>query len=94
MTEKLDNGDTNARKSYIRSIVDSIEVDDRAIRIIGNKDVLQDALPANRIQTEMFVALYAIGAPDTIRTCDLCLRSKITYPSEKCDRARQATLSS
>ena len=41
MTEKLDNGDTNARKVYIRSIVDAIEVDDKAIRIIGNKDVLQ-----------------------------------------------------
>src|SRR3979411_2488745 len=33
------------------------------------------------------------GPPDTIRTCDLCLRSKITCPSEKCDRARYATLS-
>ena len=41
MTDKLDNGDTNARKSYIRSIVDAIEVDDKAIRIIGSKDVLQ-----------------------------------------------------
>jgi hypothetical protein len=41
MTENLDNGDTNARKGYIRSIVDAIEVDDKAIRIIGNKDVLQ-----------------------------------------------------
>src|SRR5665811_1300590 len=30
MTEKLDNGDTNARKGYIRSIVDAIEVDDKA----------------------------------------------------------------
>ena len=34
-------GDTNARKGYIRSIVDAVEVDDKAIRIIGNKDVLQ-----------------------------------------------------
>jgi site-specific DNA recombinase len=41
MTQKLDDGDTNARKGYIRSIVDAIEVDDKAIRIIGNKDVLQ-----------------------------------------------------
>jgi site-specific DNA recombinase len=41
MTEKLDNGDTNARKGYIRSIVDAVEVDDKAIRIIGNKDVLR-----------------------------------------------------
>jgi chromosome segregation ATPase len=41
MTEKLDTGDTNARKTYIRSIVETIEVDDTAIRIIGSKDVLQ-----------------------------------------------------
>ena len=44
MTEKLDTGDTNARKSYIRSIVDAIEVDDKAIRIIGSKDVLQGVI--------------------------------------------------
>lgn len=41
MAEKLDTGDTNARKGYLRSIVDAIEVDDKAIRIIGSKDVLQ-----------------------------------------------------
>ncbi len=41
MNEKLDNGDTNARRNYIRSIIDTIEVDDDAIRIIGSKDVLQ-----------------------------------------------------
>jgi site-specific DNA recombinase len=41
MTEKLDNGDPNARRAYIRSVVDAIEVDDKAIRIIGSKDVLQ-----------------------------------------------------
>jgi hypothetical protein len=51
MTEKLDNGDTSARKGYIRSIVDAIHVD-KVIRIIGNKDVLQaviaDKQNANR----------------------------------------------
>jgi site-specific DNA recombinase len=41
MTDKLDNGDTNARKGYIRSIIDAVEVDDKAVRIIGSKDVLQ-----------------------------------------------------
>ena len=41
MIEKLDNGDTNARRNYIRSIIDTIEVDDDSIRIIGSKDVLQ-----------------------------------------------------
>jgi site-specific DNA recombinase len=41
MNEKLDTADTNARRTYIRSIIDTIEVDDNAIRIIGSKDVLQ-----------------------------------------------------
>ena len=41
MNEKLDTGDTNARKGYIRSIVNVIEVDDKVIKIIGSKDVLQ-----------------------------------------------------
>ncbi len=41
MTDKLDNGDTNARRGYIRSIIDAVEVDDKSIRTIGSKDVLQ-----------------------------------------------------
>lgn len=41
MSEKLDNGDTNARKGYIRSIIDAVEVDDQAVRIIGSRDILQ-----------------------------------------------------
>jgi hypothetical protein len=49
--------------------VDAIEVDDKAIGIIGSRDVLQ-SLPANRTRTEMFVVLYANGAPEEIRTPD------------------------
>jgi hypothetical protein len=49
MTEKLDNGDTNARRSYIRSIIDAIEVDDNAIRIVGSKDVLQAVIAGKQI---------------------------------------------
>lgn len=41
MNEKLDSGDTNARKSYIRSIVDAVESDDRATGIIGSRDARQ-----------------------------------------------------
>ena len=44
ITDKLDNGDTNARKGCIRSIIDAVEVDDKAVRIIGSKDVLQDVI--------------------------------------------------
>lgn len=50
MNEKLDAGDTNTRKAYIRSIVDAVEVDDRAIRIVGSKDILQAAVAGK--QTE------------------------------------------
>ena len=39
--QKLDSGDTNARKSYIRSIVDATEADDRATGIIGSRDARQ-----------------------------------------------------
>ena len=34
-------GETSAGKGCIRSIVDAVEVDDKAVRIIGSKDVLQ-----------------------------------------------------
>jgi len=44
MNEKLENADINTRKGYIRSIIDAIEVDDRAIRIIGSRDILQAAI--------------------------------------------------
>ena len=50
MNVKLDAGDTNTRKGYIRSIIDAVEVDDQAIRIIGSKDILQAAIAGK--QTE------------------------------------------
>jgi site-specific DNA recombinase len=37
----LQAGDTNTRKTYIRLIIDAVEVDDRVIRILGGKDILQ-----------------------------------------------------
>jgi len=37
MNEKLDTGDTSARKAYICAIVDAIEADGKAMRIIGSK---------------------------------------------------------
>lgn len=44
MNTKLVKGDTNTRKSYIRLIIDAVEVDDHAIRIVGSKDILQAAI--------------------------------------------------
>jgi hypothetical protein len=61
MNERLENADTSARKGYIRSVIDAVEVDDGAIRIVGSKDIPQAPLRANRSR-EMLVVLYAYGA--------------------------------
>jgi site-specific DNA recombinase len=71
MTEKLDNGDTHAHKSYIRSIVDVIEVDDRAIRIVGSKDVLQAAIAGKQTangHVRGFVRKWRAGRSKTANT--------------------------
>jgi hypothetical protein len=44
-------------------VVSGIEADEKSIRIIGNKDILQASLPGNRPQMKMCVVLYANGAP-------------------------------
>jgi site-specific DNA recombinase len=77
MTEKLDTGDTNARRSYIRSIIDAIEVDDKPSGLLAARTCCRLSLPANRPRTGMFVVLYAIGAPGEIRTPDPQIRSLV-----------------
>ena len=47
MREKLTNGEVPFRKAYVGSLVDRIEVDDCQIRIVGRKDVLEQAVLAN-----------------------------------------------
>ena len=47
MREKLTTGDVPFRKAYLGSIVVRVEVDDREIRIIGRKDVLEQAALTN-----------------------------------------------
>ena len=44
MRDKLDTGDINARKAYLRAVVSRIEVDDENIRIIGEKSNLEKAV--------------------------------------------------
>jgi hypothetical protein len=54
----------------IRSIIDAIEVDDKAIRIIGSRDILQAAIAGKQIENGNVGGLYANGAPFriTLRT--------------------------
>ena len=47
MREKLATGEVPFRKAYLGSIVDRIDVDDREIRIVSRKDVLEQAVVAN-----------------------------------------------
>jgi hypothetical protein len=37
MSDRLNTGDINTRKGCIRSIIDAVQVNDRAIRIIASK---------------------------------------------------------
>jgi site-specific DNA recombinase len=47
MREKLTTGEVPFRKAYLGAIVDRIEIDDHQIRIVGRKDVLEQAVLAN-----------------------------------------------
>ena len=44
MRNKLTNGDIRARKEWLGSVLDRIEVDDHAVKIVGNKQVLAAAV--------------------------------------------------
>ena len=44
MRQRLQEGDTPARKAWLGALIDRIEVDPHAIRIVGRKDVLEQAI--------------------------------------------------
>lgn len=44
MRQKLDVGDVQARRSYLRTVISKIEIDDDRIRIIGEKSALADVI--------------------------------------------------
>ncbi|MGY4282387.1 hypothetical protein ACVWXO_001607 [Bradyrhizobium sp. LM2.7] len=74
MNEKLDAGDINTGKACIRSIIDAIEVDDRAIQIIGGKDILQAAVAGKQTENGNVRDFVRTGAPEEIRTTDPQIR--------------------
>ena len=78
MPDKLDAGDTQARRDYLRSVISQIEVDDDRIRMIRERAILW--LPSSQVNKptpQMFVVLYGNGAPEEIRTPDPQIRSLI-----------------
>ena len=44
LTEMLANGDIHARKAYLRSIIDVVEIDDKLILIVGRRSTLRNAI--------------------------------------------------
>lgn len=46
MRDYVTTGEIGLRKAYIGSVVDRIEVDDRKVRILGRKDVLEQCVMA------------------------------------------------
>jgi hypothetical protein len=79
--EKLTTGEVPFRKAYLGS-------DDGEIRILGRKDVLDQAVLANGGPCQGFAVLFANGAPERIRTPNPQIRSLMLYPVEL--RARTA----
>ena len=51
MNEKLETGDVQARKAYLRSVISVIEVDDGSVRILGEKTQLAAALSGQNGRT-------------------------------------------
>jgi hypothetical protein len=47
MRENLSTGEVPFRNAYLASIVDRVEVDDREVRILGRKDVLEQCVMAS-----------------------------------------------
>jgi hypothetical protein len=48
MRENFSTGSVPFRKAYLQSLIESIEVDDRQVRIRGSKDVLEKAALASQ----------------------------------------------
>ena len=51
INDKLENGDVQTRKAYLRSVISAIEVDDGSVRILGEKTQLAAALSGQNGRT-------------------------------------------
>ena len=50
MKRKLEDGDVQARKAYLRAMISRIEVDDGKVRILGDKATLADVIAGRQTQ--------------------------------------------
>ena len=63
-----DTGDTQARKTCLRSVISRIEVDDQKIRIFGDRATLADVVAGRQSQAGNIRGFEGNGAPCGNRT--------------------------
>jgi site-specific DNA recombinase len=80
--------ETEVVEMAVPPIIDAAEFEAVQMSRRACSCALSSPLPAQKRQVLECPVLYQSGAPDTIRTCDLCLRSNIGCPSKIRDRAR------
>ncbi len=44
MSDLLDNGETPARKAYLRTLIGAIIVSDKSVKIVGSKEAVRAAI--------------------------------------------------
>jgi hypothetical protein len=80
MRENITAGPIRFRKAYIKSVVDRVEVDDRAIRIVGDKATLEQVMAGINANPNVR-SLYASGAPIRIKLrTHMSLKSRYNRP--------------
>ena len=67
MRENITSSDIPFRKAHIQSVVDQIEVDDRVIRIVGDKATLEQAVAGRVVASGGVRRCVRNGAPFRIK---------------------------
>ena len=73
MRQKLDHGDVQVRRGYLRSVISNIEVDDDRIRISGDKAALADGIAgraADAANVSSFVRKWRARNDSNVRPSD------------------------
>ena len=75
-------GGVQARKAYLRAVISEIRAVDNKSALSALKPHFRPSSLAKMAAMQMLVVLFVNGAPDWIRTNDLCLRRATLYPAE------------
>jgi hypothetical protein len=85
MRDNITSGPIPFRKAYIASVVGRVEVDDRAIRIVGDKATLEQVIAGKETAGPRSLALKSLASDETLVTrpntgCSLPARSRPAIP--------------